>query len=128
MKSSTQRNLAVLSALGLSGYFGLRAFTELSRGDISYFLFSLCFSVGMAVTVIAIFRQPNEGKLYNTVVVLGGLPSIGLAGFALWMMFTGSFTSNSVFALITGLFGLFAINEVVNNEEMEGVASAEANE
>lgn len=117
MKDSTKRNLAALSAMVLSGYFGFVAITELGKGNLGYFIFGFAFSIGMAATLVAIFKKPTEGKLYNTAVALGGLPSLGFIGVSIWFMFDGSFKPSHLFALIVGVIGLLTVNTVISKDE-----------
>ena len=117
MKSSTKRKLAALSAIVLSGYFGFVAITELGKGNLGYFIFGFSFSIGMTATLVAIFKKPIEGKLYNTAVALGGLPSLGFIGVSIWFMFDGSFTPSHLFALIVGVVGLLTVNMVISKGE-----------
>ncbi|MDP7591259.1 MAG: hypothetical protein QF552_00885 [Litorilituus sp.] len=127
MKNSTKRYLAALSALVLSGYFGFVAITELGKGNLGYFFFGFCFAIGMAATLVAIFKRPTDGKLYNTAVLLGGLPSLGFIGVSIWFMFDGSFKPSHLFALIVGVVGLLTVSIVIaKDEEIE--APVEANE
>lgn len=127
MKSKTQRNLAVLIAGVMAIGLGLKSLGDLDAGSIGYFLFDLGFAIGMVATVIALFKLPSEGTLYNIVIMLGGLPSLGLVALSLWMIFTGSFSAGAIVALVAGLFGLFAINPIVNTETNQP-SPAEANE
>jgi ABC-type Fe3+-siderophore transport system permease subunit len=60
MKYSTKRNLAALSALVLSGYLGFVAITELSKGNLGYFLFGFCFAIGMAATLLVLVIFKNQ--------------------------------------------------------------------
>ncbi|WP_206483419.1 hypothetical protein [Thalassotalea sp. G2M2-11] len=123
MKDSTKRYLAALSALVLSGYFGFVAITELGKGNLGGFF----FAIGMAATLIAIFKRPTDGKLYNTAVLFGGLPSLGFIGISIWFMFDGSFKPSHLFALIVGVVGLLTVSIVIaKDEEIE--APVEANE
>jgi hypothetical protein len=117
MKDSTKRNLAALSAIVLSGYFGFAAITELGKGNLWYFLFGFSFAIGMAATLVAIFKKPTDGKLYNTAILLGGLPSLGFIGISIWFMFDGSFKPSHLFALIIGVVGLLTINMVISKGE-----------
>tara|TARA_R110001592_G_scaffold204892_2_gene455202 strand:- start:7398 stop:7796 length:399 start_codon:yes stop_codon:yes gene_type:complete len=132
MKASTKRNLAVLSAVVMSGYFGVKAIEEMGKGNMGYFLIGFSFAIGMGAAVIAIFKKPTEGKLYNTVVLLGGLPSLAFVGLAIWLMVTGNFTPGSLLLLIVGVVGLLTVNESISkNDEVDKAveeAPAEANE
>lgn len=117
MKDSTKRNLAALSAIVLSGYFGFTALAELGKGNLWYFLFGFSFAIGMAATLVAIFKKPTDGKLYNIAILLGGLPSLGFIGISIWFMFDGSFKPTHLFALIVGVVGLLTINMVISKGE-----------
>lgn len=125
MKDSTKRNFALLSALVMSGYFAFSSLVQFGNGNLGYGLFGIAFGVGMAATLIALFKKPTEGKLYNTVILLGRLPSLAFTGFAIWLIVTGTFTPSSLFALIIGVIGLLTDNMVISKNE-EG--SAEAND
>ena len=65
----------------------------------------------------SIFKKPTEGKLYNTAVALGGLPSLGFIGVSIWFMFDGTFKPSHLFALIVGVAGLLTVNMVISKDD-----------
>ena len=114
MKDSTKRNLAIVSAAIMSAYFAFNGFIQFGKGNIGHGLFGLAFGIGMAATLLAIFKKPTDGKLYNTAIIFGGLPSLVFAVIAIWSIFDGTFKPASLFQLVVGITGLLVVNSVVS--------------
>jgi hypothetical protein len=120
MKDSTKRNLAAIGSVVMSVYFTINGLVQFGSGNIGHGLFGLAFGIGMAATLIAIFKKPIDGKLYNIAIILGGLPSFAFAGIAIWSIFDGSFKPASLFQLVVGVVGLLTVNIVISKgEEVE---------
>jgi len=114
MKNSTKRGLAAFSAAVMSAWFGFNGFLHVSQGNFGHSLLGITFGIGMAATFIAIFKKPTDGKLYNTAILLGGLPSLGFIVIAIWIIFDGTFRPNNLFQIIVGVAGLLTVNMVIS--------------
>ena len=128
MKESTKRGLAAISAAIMSAWFSFNGVVQLGQGNLGHALFGIVFGLGMAATFIAIFKKPTDGKLYNTAILLGGLPSLGFIILAIWIIFDGSFRPNNLFQIIVGVVGLLTVNVVISKAGEIEESAAEANE
>jgi hypothetical protein len=131
MKDKTKQNLAALTAAVMAAYFLFNGIMMLGEGRLLPSLIGLSLGSGMGASLIAIYKKPTEGKLYNCAVFLGGLPSLVFLVIAIWSMFDGSFKPGSLFQLVVGVAGLLVVNMVINkDEEIENIeeTSVETNE
>ena len=120
MKDSTRKSIAVLSAAIITLYFGFKALGELNSGNIGQFIFGFSFAIGMLASLICLFTKPQKGKLYNTALILGGLPSLLFGFMGGWHMFEGTFNGTSIFQLTLGIAGVLVISRIIaTGEEVE---------
>jgi hypothetical protein len=126
MKDSTRKIIAVLSAAIITAYFGFKALGDLSSGNFGSFLFTFTYAMGMSASLICLFTKPTEGKLYNTAIIVGGLPSLLFGFMGGWHMFEGTFNSTSIFQLAVGITGALVISRIIATGE-EAKAALEEN-
>lgn len=127
MKDNTKRHLAALTAAIMTTWFGFNGIIELGNGNVGHGFFGIVYGIGMLAALIALYKQPTEGKLYNTAIILGGLPSLGFAGLAIWSIVDGTFRPANLFQLIVGVVGVLVIAKIIARVE-EGEPVLEANE
>lgn len=132
MKDSTKQNLAALTAAVMAAYFLFNGITMLGEGRLFPSLIGLSLGSGMGASLIAIYKKPTDGKLYNCAVLLGGLPSLTFLVIAIWSIFDGSFKPGSLFQLVVGISGLLIVNMVTTKageiKAMSEELPVEANE
>lgn len=127
MKDNTKRHLAAVTAVIMTAWFGFNGIVELGKGNVGHGFFGIAYSIGMLAALIALYKQPTEGKLYNTAIILGGLPSLGFAGLSIWSMVDGTFKPANLFQLIVGVVGILVIAKIIARVE-ESEPAIEANE
>ena len=121
MKNGTKHTLSIITAGLMSAYL---LFNGLFVGSGIPALMIATLGVGMGAAFIALITKSVEGKIYNTAMLLGGLPSIAFVCFPIWSMFQGAFKPEGLFSLVIGILGVLIISEVASTNE----ESAEANE
>tara|TARA_R110002124_G_scaffold134049_4_gene296678 strand:+ start:5539 stop:5799 length:261 start_codon:yes stop_codon:yes gene_type:complete len=71
----------------------------------------------MAAAFIALITKRTEGKINNTAMLLGGLPSFAFVCFPIWTMFQGAFKPEGLISLIIGVIGVLIISKVASAGE-----------
>ena len=114
MKNKTKHVLSIITAGLMSVYLVING---LFIGEGIPALLILCLGVGMGASFIALITKRAEGKIYNTAMLLGGLPSLAFVCFPIWTMFQGAFKPEGLISLIIGVIGVLIISKVASTGE-----------
>lgn len=129
MKNRTKHVLSIIAAGIMSVYLVING---LFIGEGIPALLILCLGVGMGAAFIALITKRADGKIYNTAMLLGGLPSLAFVCFPIWTMFQGAFKPEGLISLIIGIIGVLIISKVASTgegaENITEESPAEANE
>ena len=113
MKNKTKHVLSIITAGLMSVYLVING---LFIGEGIPALLILCLGVGMLAAFVALITKRTGGKIYNTAMVLGGLPSLAFIVFPIWTMFQGAFKPEGLISLIIGVIGILIISKVVSTD------------
>lgn len=129
MKNRTKQVLSIIVAGVMSAYL---IFTGVFVGGGIPALIAATMGFGMGAAFIALITKRSEGKIYNTAMLLGGLPSLGFVCIPIWTMFQGAFKPEGLISLVIGVIGVLIISKVAStNEAIDGALeenSVEVNE
>ncbi len=129
MKNKTKHVLSIITAGLMSVYLVING---LFIGEGIPALLILCLGIGMGAAFVALITKRAGGKIYNTAMLLGGLPSLAFVCFPIWTMFQGAFKPEGLISLIIGVIGVLIISKVASTgegaESLTEEAPAEANE
>ena len=129
MKNRTKHILSIITAGVMSAYL---IFTGLFVGGGIPALIAATMGFGMGATFIALITKRADGKIYNTAILLGGLPALAFIGFPIWTMFQGAFKPEGLISLVIGIICVLVLSRVGSNGEDLGSdteePSVEANE
>lgn len=129
MKNKTKRIFSIITAGVMSAYLIING---LFIGEGIPALLILCLGIGMLAAFVALITKRTDGKIYNTAMVLGGLPSLAFIAFPIWTMFQGAFKPEGLISLIIGVICVLIISKVssTDNEADTSIkeSAVEANE
>ncbi len=114
MKNSTKQVFTIVTSGLMSVYLMINGLF-IGEGIPSLLILSL--GIGMGAAFIALITKRAEGKIYNTAMLLGGLPSFAFVCFPIWTMFQGAFKPEGLISLIIGVIGVLIISKVASSGE-----------